>query len=457
MRKVANQGRNDNIFSNALWKLLDVLSRWEKLDPNHGQELTLELSAHSPSDSMHGLNRYAEDQDDYPYRASIFAQRDYIERYYKDAVRLKINHYERLGHIYSSVNHINDPTFAVTAPNDAQNLAERAISLLKFDYASKYQLRLPEVKMVSSFLMRRQFYRSIGYQTLRRLVAESFTALRELRFERWRLADPVSQEKADWILGLMLLSPQKTGGILGSNNPSPLEKLSLFEDSSKEMHGEDEVNEPRTSRSRILQWVANSAVNIKHLSVSFMSDAKDCLELPAHTFPNLESLALTSQHWLQPAQKNTEKLFHLAATAALKMPKLQIMEIWTCGAGHAAILRYEATSTAETTACRLTWRCSWDPPEPIAWDGVIEAWRHVADKNVSRMLRFREDKLPHGEERYLKYGVIMHQLKLRNLILDPTSVMQVRMGTGAENESEVEAWTPSVPDSFWSQPSNWAL
>lgn len=436
---------------------MDVLSGWEKLDPKHGQELTLELSAHSPSDSFHGLNHYAEDQDDYPYRASISGQRDYIECYYKDAARLEINRYERIGHSYSSVNHINDLEFGVIALDDAQNITERAISHLEFDHFSPHQPRLPEVKMVSSFLMRRQFYRSLGNLTLRRLVEESFTALRELRFERWQLVNPEEQENADWILGLMLLSPLKTGGILGSSVPSPLETLSLFEDFSEEMNGEDAVNEPRPSRTKILQWVANSAVNIKHLSVSFMSDAKDCLELPAHTFPNLESLALTSQHWLEPTQKNTEKLFYLAASAALKMPKLQIMEIWTCGGGHAAVLRYEATGTAETSACRLTWRCSWVPEEPVAWDGVIEAWSHVADTNASRMLRFKEDKLPHGEERYLKYGAIMHQLKLRNLILDRTSVMQVRMGTGAENEPEVEAWRPSVPDSFWSEPSNWAL
>lgn len=450
MGKSANSYRNNVIFSEALWKLLDILSTWEVLDPDHGQELTLELSAHSPSDSKHTLNHDAEDQDDYPYRASISGQRDYTERYNKDFGRLDINEWERLSHGYNL--DINYLTTGVMDLDHTLNFAKRPISLLNFDYATKYLSRLPEVKMVSSFLMRRQSYRTLDNYALRRLVEESFTGLRKLRLERWRLVDPRSQEAADWNLGLVLVSRQGAGGILGSTTPSPLETLSLFEDFNQKMHIMEPLHEPRPSRTKILQWVARSAVNIKNLSVSFMSDAKDCLELAAYTFPKLESLALTSQHWLEPTQKNTEKLFRLAARAALKMPKLQIMEIWNCGGDNAAILRYEATATAETSACRLTWRCSWRESEnPIEWDGVIAAWGHVAATNASRLLRFTEDALPHGIERYLTYGGIMHQLKLRNLILDPISVVQVRGRTGAENEPEVEEWRSSVPDSYWSQ------
>lgn len=427
--------------------MLDILSTWEVLDPNHGQELTLELSAHSPSDSKHTLNHDAEDQDDYPYRASISGQRDYTERYNRDVGRIRFNSFVEIAHRYNLFTNYFDTV--VSAPQD---FAERPISLLNFDYAAKYQSRLPEVKMVSSFLMRRQSYRTLNNYALRRLVEESFTGLRKLQLERWRLVDARSQEAADWNLGLLLTSPGRAGGILGSTAPSPLETLSLFEDFNQKLHIMEPLHEPRPSRAKILQWVAHSAVNIKHLSVSFLSDAKDCLELAAYTFPKLESLALTSQHWLEPTQKNTEKLFYLAARAALKMPKLQIMEIWNCGGGNAAILRYEATATAETSACRLTWRCSWRESEnPIEWDGVIAAWGRVAATNASRLLRFTEDALPRGYERYLTYGAIMHQLKLRNMILDPISVVQVRGRTWTENEPEVEEWRSSVPDSYWSQ------
>ncbi|KAG6362337.1 hypothetical protein INS49_010567 [Diaporthe citri] len=296
--------RNNVVFTKSLWKLLDILSRWEKTDANHGQQLALELSAHSPCDSEHLLKGDIEHQDDYPYRAEINAQRDYIARH-------------------------------------------------------PIEMRRPAA-------------------TLEELFSRDFAA--------------------HDMNNLVLLTP-----------------------------------------------------NMKNLAVSFVSDAKDCLQPQPRTLPKLESIALTSQHWLEPTQEDTQELLHLAAKAALLMPNLQIMEIWTCGNGHAAIFRYEATGTAHSSAARLTWRCSWDAEEnPIAWDGVIEAWRHVATTSAGRELRFTEDPLPQGSHRYEKYGAILHQLKLRNLILDPISVMQVRMGTGAEDEPEVEEWRPCVPDSYWS-------
>lgn len=444
--------RNNVVFTKPLWELLDILSWWERTDANHGQQLTLELSAHSPCDSKHLLKDDAEHEDDYPYRAGIAAQRDYIARRRAPTLQEQVAR-DPSGHDQNAYFMLNFATNQI--PNYNGVRAERLISPLKFDtFGVKFRPeqrrdRLPEVKMVSSFLMRRQYYRMLEFIDLRRLVMESLTGLRDMRCERWRTH---SLPFPDYKLGLTL-NPSIVGGtIFGSTVPSPLETFSLFEDFSTKMHGPQGVKVPRPSEIKILHWVAISAVNMKNLAVSFLSDAKHCLQFPARTLPKLESLALTSQHWLEPTQENTQKLLYLAAKAALKMPSLQIMEIWTCRNGHAAIFRYEATGTSYSSAARLTWRCSWDAAEkPIAWDGVIAAWRHVAAMNAGRELRFKEDPLPRGSHRYEQYGAIMHQLKLRNLILDPTSVMQVRMGTGAEDEPEVEAWRSSVPDSYWSQ------
>lgn len=397
----------------------------------------------------------AVEKDDYPFRAGISAQREYIMRCHKDKVGMLVNELRSRNHDIGSISRI--PLGALHLYVD-RTFAERPLSRLDFDLfrvnfnAGQRPSRLPEVKMVASLLLRRQHYRTLSNNALRTLVEESLTGLRDLRFERWRLADPSSQELEDWKLGLALISPLGAGGILGSKVPSPLETLSLFEDFSENMHGANQFNEPRPSRLKLLALVANYAVNIKHLSVSFLSDAKDCLDLSGHTFPKLQSIALTSQHWLEPTEENTEKLLLLAAKAAETMPSLQIMEIWNCRNGHAAIFRYEATGTSESSASRLTWRCSWDIPEkPIVWSKVIAAWRHVASTIAGRELRFTQDPLPRVPYQYRTYGGIMHQLKLRNWILDPTSVMQVRMRTAAENEPEVEAWRPSVPDSYWSQ------
>lgn len=61
--------------------------------------------------------------------------------------------------------------------------------------------RLPEVKMVTSLLFRRQYYRELSPSALGRLLDESLTGLRNIRHERWRLPDPLFQEMHDYSYG----------------------------------------------------------------------------------------------------------------------------------------------------------------------------------------------------------------------------------------------------------------
>lgn len=151
----------------------------------------------------------------------------------------------------------------------------------------------------------------------------------------------------------MFLSPldrvvHANGVVLEHDLPSTLEILSLFEDtSSKSPEAEDVsgvygTDEFRFSRIRVLHGLAGRAVNLKHLSVSFMSDAMDCFKFPADALPNLQSLALTSREHLQPTDGKVRRILLDAATTVTKLPKLQIMELWNYGKGHAAIFRYEA-------------------------------------------------------------------------------------------------------------------
>lgn len=448
--------------------------------------MTLELSAHSRSDSDHLLRGDAEHRQDYPHNAGISWQRNYIEHHLNllwgsPLAQLFLfmgsNHYHDMNGILAARALVFGATNA-TPVNMNEDAAQRLISPLCLDFPNA-QLwwrrrvdRLPEVRMVSSFLMRRQYYRPLAYSTLVDLVGNSLTGLRSMRCEPWRPVILGGQDPARWDLSLGSTSEVGGGhgaGALVRSLPPALETLSVFEDFSTKMNGLGNVNTPRVSGTNLIQSLAHYTPNIKNISISFISDAKDCLDLPTQTFPKLESIALTSQHWLEPKDKNTENLMLLAAAAAQSMPSLQIMEVWTCGAGHAAILRYEATGTPHSSAARLTWRASWDSKDSddsddsddtedsqgkISWDDVVAAWRQVAHTNAFRELRFAMDPLPRDPDRYKKHGEIMHLLKLRNFIADPTSVMQLRMGTGAEDEPEVEAWRSRVPDSYWSSFSN---
>lgn len=236
--------------------------------------------------------------------------------------------------------------------------------------------------------------------------------------------------------------------VLGHSLPSSLESLSLFQDTSSKSPGLDEMSEiykrdmSPSSRLQVLDGLAGRAANLKHLSVSFLSDARDCFKFPAGALPNLQSLAITSQEHLQPTDWKVRRILLDAAIAVTKLPKLQIMELWNCENGHAAILRYEATETLRSGTCELTWRSSWYSTESTIGDDVIEVWEHAVHK-TSRQLNFRLDPLPTGS--YSHYGAILRHLRLRDFILDPVSAMQVRVGIDEESQPEVPAWRASIP------------
>lgn len=153
--------------------------------------------------------------------------------------------------------------------------------------------------------------------------------------------------------------PSLKGQILGSKLPRSLESLHIFEDFNIAIHGRDVTNEPRTFGIQVLKCLAVSAPNLRHLSVSFLSDAMDCFELSDGTSSNLELIALTSSAYLQPNPALLNELLYKAAITAMKMSELQIMELSNCSNGHADIIRYESEGTAESSAYRLTWRSSW--------------------------------------------------------------------------------------------------
>lgn len=427
--------RNNVIFTAALWKLLDILSTWEKNNVDHHPNLTLELSAHSPSDGQHVFQNEVGLRNTYPYLAGIGVQRQYMKQHRGDEA--------------------NDPfhSFEIGQSLPAQlkrvHMAGRLIPQpLEFDFfgvrfkRGQSKDHLPRVKTISSFLIRRQCYRNVCPLALGRLFSESLTNLRDIRHERWRLPFDLFMETFhDWTDELTEDLPSGLKGTLGRNLPASLESLHIFEDSKDLMLSSETSSRPRRSRIQILKGLATSVPGIKHLSVSFLSDAMACLEVSDETiFPNLQTIALTSQDMLRPTQRFGE-LLHKAALAAMKMPKLQIMEIWNAEDGHAAIIRYEAAGTPDSSACRLTFRCSWYL-EPIQ-DCVVEAWRQVASAITPRQLIVYITPLPAAI--YPQYGSVIGQLKLRNHILDDISQMQVRVSAGSEDELDVPPWRPATP------------
>lgn len=300
--------------------------------------------------------------------------------------------------------------------------------------------------MVRSFLIRRQYYRELCPLAFGKLLVESLTGLRHLRHERWRLPWLFDEDMYRMLYGpTEEWNPSGKGMIIGSKLPSTLESLHVFEDIVVNMHGIDR-DESVVSGIQVLKGLASSAPNLKHLSVSFISDAMDCFDPSDDIFPHLESISLTSQANLQRNPVLANRLLYKAAMAAIRMPKLQIMEIWNCENGHADILRYESRRTAESSACTLTLRSSWCSLKAMVTRRVVEVWEEVASMNASRELVVEMDVLPAGS--YTEYGAIVHFLKLRHSALHPISAMQVRVGTGVEDQPDVSVWRSATRDFF---------
>lgn len=83
--------------------------------------------------------------------------------------------------------------------------------------------------------------------------------------------------------------------------------------------------------SYVNQAIANASLTLDHLSASFILDASDFFDARKFSWkwPNLTWLALTSR-LLVPRESSMEldDMLRAAATAAIKMPRLETMEIW---------------------------------------------------------------------------------------------------------------------------------
>lgn len=141
----------------------------------------------------------------------------------------------------------------------------------------------------------------------------------------------------------------------------------------------DSIRKPASAVSRM---VALASLGREHLAASFIVDASQFFELePAWEWPNLISLVLTSD-LLRPRAKSVEieAMLRAAAAAAMKMPRLETMEIWNGRKGLAALFWYQASRGIKPAI--ILWRAMWtrtmEPSVIQAWEAVVRlcgGWR----------------------------------------------------------------------------------
>ena len=139
---------------------------------------------------------------------------------------------------------------------------------------------------------------------------------------------------------------------------------------------------------------------------------------------NLRKLALTSR-LLHPRVElgQVDMLLMAAGRAAAFMPKLEVMEIWNGGEGHACVFRYSKNAGKP----EIRWASNWgslvpmDPNVVCCWSNLPRRGRHPYDRNLSTAVK----RIPARRKQVKTYATTIRYLKLRSRVLDLISGYQL--------------------------------
>jgi hypothetical protein len=325
------------LFTNAVWDLFAFLSTWNirgKFGVG-GSGVTLELSAHSPSDSKHFCKELARRSDDTPWERNEFPEKDYHDR----------------RHCWRHGVQIRQPSF------DAMLRVFGGLNGLKFDLrapsARKMNRTLPKVRVIKELILRRQFYRVFSVPNALQPIIESCTQLQSLSYETWR---GINNKKGCNGGRLRDLGHHILFSDVFKYSRS-LRKVSIFEDFSCVLRNRKRVRNPLLGRA-----LARSSQNFTDLHAAFNVDARDFFyafnpkDIPREKgfyafnpkdIPRemggmgwkLKTLSLTCG-FRDPLVR--DRVIRLAAVVVFeRMPQLECMELWNGEWGHACVFRYQ--------------------------------------------------------------------------------------------------------------------
>ncbi|KAF4814857.1 hypothetical protein CGCTS75_v013213 [Colletotrichum tropicale] len=247
--------------------------------------------------------------------------------------------------------------------------------------------------------------------------------LQEIHYEPWRRSWKIDQEEADAIhrIGFEYIVPEEFKN---------LRRLVIFENFTQnypDLLGPQLGVQPiQMPTPKVGKAIAHVSLQLEHLSASFMVDASHFFSScePSWKWSNLTSLALTSR-LLAPDARTTQigVMLRAAAKVALRMPKLRVMEIWSGREGLAALFQYKSMGHGQRPV--ITWRATWDY---ALQPSVIQAWKAVGIEN-QREHHWNDcvvvkELLNVGDVRC--HGDAIHHLKLSSSVIRPVSLHQIR-------------------------------
>ncbi|KAJ0162361.1 hypothetical protein CTA2_4680 [Colletotrichum tanaceti] len=388
--------------------LFAILSTW---DP-HG-DLTLDISIYSLSDLEHCfpyLTFVPDTPSDMPGDYGIMMEKALSRRDYHDPQHGWVagsRHSAPFTHAINKVFH----EVMEQGPFDSDEL-----ELQWWD-------QLPSVPAVTSVLLRQQNRRRWKPDSLAHLFAR-FPRLQEVHYEPWREWAFV-QRCTDKKYQYFFESIQRSN--------SSLKRLVVFENfnqrypvTMRRFDGGDELTgceRIRTPAPAVGQTVALASLKLEHLAASFIADASHFFEVrPAWEWPNLTSLVITSR-LLTPDEDPVEvgAMLRAAAAAAMKMPRLETMEIWNGRKGLAALFRYQALRNMHEAVIvwRGTWKLAVEPSTIQAWEAVMhqyhDGWR----------IELVQERL--DEAVINSHGDAIRYLMLLGQVVRPVSLQQIQI------------------------------
>ncbi|PHH89439.1 hypothetical protein CDD83_6044 [Cordyceps sp. RAO-2017] len=409
---------DDATARRAISGLLRTLADWDRDRVACPGSLTLEISAHSPSDLEH-----------------VF-----MNELYFDTSSWGIDELQHDAPLLNDIGH--------GWANGRRTQPQLWISLDRLFGHGHYTLpdfycRLPQVQLVGRFILRRQTRRTFHPESLTKLL-QSFPNLNSVIYEPWRdlAASPYEEVEGDrpywwtWSNGL-LGRDLGYSHVISESLPDTLRELTLFEDFNEDyltiarIHrgykADNGPVSPRKTPSRAVgRALAKRSIPLVRLSASYLVDAGEFFRAvdPAWVWKSLVSLSLTSHHLVETLSADVSRLLVEAGTTALQMPQLRRMDIWNGSKGNAWIFSYEITDQHTMIKWRGTWHLALDSDIRVA-----DVWSKVAK------LYTRRDLTVASGEILDKDSISSHAMAIQKLglgereVVHPVSLKQIEKET----------------------------
>ncbi|KAF5988692.1 PRANC domain-containing protein [Fusarium bulbicola] len=391
-------------ITTAFQDLFSILSQWDQ-----DSELMLDISIYSPSDARHW----------FPYLTFVpDSPSNRLEASGLGLTTINQSYHDPPHGWVTGFRHSAPPPAAVN--KDFHYIMEH--EALHSDQSEfEWWNQLPSVSSVTSILLRQQNRRRWEPIALAPMLAR-FPRLQEIHYEPWRRWD-IFQPTTDKEY-LSLFETIQHGHPL-------LKRLVVFENFNQQypvfmqrfLDGEDlagceSIRNPVPAVGRV---IALTSLPLEHLAASFIIDASHFFAIdPSWEWPNLTSLVLTSR-LLKPEDDSTniDALLQAAAAAALKMPRLETMEIWNGQKGLAALFQYRMSRGSRQA--RIIWRGTW---KYHITPSVLQAWEAVGNLHASWRLDVVQEQVE--EEAIQSHGDGLHHLMLSGQAIRSVSLQQIR-------------------------------